>query len=131
MKTTFTIIVSLVGLLAGGCSQKSIDADDLRAQIEQAQKLARECVTFLYLQEQRHLTHSFYKSHSDYLNKKAEELQKETGSAHAKPEISSLFTEYRMQLDELSRQTAKLDSSPDKQQLQQLDQNFGELERKF
>jgi polyhydroxyalkanoate synthesis regulator phasin len=108
-----------------------MDADDLRAQVEQAQKLARECVVFLDLEDQQRLTASFAASHSDYLIKQTEELQRQIGDKQSKPEITSVLSEYRARLDELSQQTSRLPSSPDRHQLEQLERKFGQLESRF
>jgi hypothetical protein len=127
----FTTVISLIGLFLTGCSQRPMDGNDLRGEIEQAQRLARECVLFWDLKDQQHLTGSFARSHADYLKNQAEELEKQIKDKQPRPEIASALNEYREQLDQLSRQTTQLDSSPDKQHFQQLDRDLGELESKF
>lgn len=122
----------LVGVLVlAGCSQKQLTPHDLKSEIQNAQRLSRECVMVLELRPAGKLTERFRKTHELYLLKQFNELKKTADQAQPEPAVQQAFDEYKQTLSALEDALRKIETEPRKQRFDEIANDLGSLEKKL
>jgi hypothetical protein len=118
-------------LALAGCSQKQFTPKDLKAEIQNAQRLSRECAMVLELRLTGKLTTPFRKTHELYLLKQFAELKKTADEAQPKAAIQQTFEEYKQTLSALEDALRKIQAEPHKQRFEEIANQLGALEKEL
>jgi hypothetical protein len=122
----------LTGLLTlAGCTQKQLTPEDLKAEIQNAQRLARECAMVVELRPAGKLTERFRRTHELYLLKQFEELKKTADDAKPDAALEASFGEYKQRLGELEDALRKIEAEPHKQRFDEIAKELGSLENRL
>ena len=116
-----------------GCPDqpKKLDANSLKAEVQNAEQLSRECALVLELRTSGKLTERFRKVHELYLAKQFEDLKKTADQAHADASIQSTFDEYRQKLHALEGAVRTMSSVPHKETFEAVTNDLEMLEKKL
>jgi len=128
----------LAGVLAAaavltGCPDqpKSLDAQSLKAEVQSAEQLSRECSLVLELRTSGKLTERFRKVHELYLLKQFDELKKSADQAEADSSIQSAFAEYKQKLQTLELAVQAMSSGPHKEAFDEVTKDLEGLEKRL
>lgn len=116
-----------------GCPDqpKKLDATSLKAEVQNAEQLSRECALVLELRTSGKLTERFRKVHELYLAKQFEDLKKTAEQGHADASIQSTFDEYRQKLQALGGAVGTMSSAPRKEAFEGVTNDLEALEKKL
>lgn len=136
MKNAQIVVLALVlapCLTLVGCPDqpKKLDANSLKAEVQNAEQLSRECAMVLELRTSGKLTGRFRKVHELYLAKQFEDLKKTADQAHADASIQSTFDEYRQKLQALGGAVRTMSSAPHKEAFEAVTNDLETLEKKL
>lgn len=123
--------ILLLACAVAGCSNKNFQRDDLKAEVDRAQQVARECSELLDLRNQGKTTDTFHRTHALYLLKQVEELEQDAQQAQPETEIAPAFNEYKGTLTRLSDEVKKIESQPSKESFDRLNHELRLLEGKL
>jgi hypothetical protein len=118
-------------LALGGCSEKRIEADDLKSEVQHARQLARECSQLIELRQGGRVTQNFRRTHELYLLKQGEELHRNIAGKSPDPRLQQPFAAYKERLASLMEALKKLESDPQKQNFDALDRDLSQLEEQL
>lgn len=118
--------------LAGCVDQpKKLDANSLKAEVQNAEQLSRECAMVLELRTSGKLTERFRKTHELYLRKQFDDLKKTADQAKADSSIQSTFDEYKQRLQALEAALGKIEAEPHKEAFDEVTNALEALEKKL
>jgi hypothetical protein len=122
----FVFALSMVG-----CPDqpKKLDANSLKAEVQNAEQLSREGAMVLELRAAGKLTERFRKVHELYLLKQFDELKKTADAAKPNAEIQSAFEDYKRKLQALDGALRKIDSDPHKEAFEAVTNDLEALEK--
>jgi DNA mismatch repair ATPase MutS len=128
----------LAGVLASaavltGCPDqpKTLDAQSLKAEVQNAEQLSRECSLVLELRTSGKLTETFRTVHELYLLKQFEDLKKTADRAKADSSIQSAFAEYKQKLQTLESAVRAMSSEPHKEAFEGVTNDLEALGKKL
>ena len=125
-------LLALTLVLVGCPDQpKRLDASSLKAEVQNAEQLSRECSLLLELHNSGKLTERFRKVHELYLAKQFEDLKKTADQAHADASIQSTFDEYRQKLQALGDAVRTMSSAPHKEAFEAVTNELEALEKQL
>ena len=114
-----------------GCSQKQLTPDDLKSEIQNAQRLSRECSLVVELRPTGKLSEHFRKTHELYLLKQFAELKKTAGEAKPTAAIQQAFDEYKETLSALEDALHKIENEPRQEDFEAVTNRLEALEKKL
>jgi hypothetical protein len=117
--------------LLAGCSNRPMQADDLRAEIKNAAYVARECSLLLELRSAGKTAERFRKVHEYYLTKQIEELEKNVEKQRPEPGSQAVFEQHKAKLAELKSALSEIESIPDQARFEALQRDLEALERQL
>ncbi len=125
-------VLALTLALAGCVDQpKKLDANSLKAEVQNAEQLSRECAMVLELRTSGKLTERFRKTHELYLRKQFDDLKKTADQAKADSSIQSTFDEYKQRLQALEAALGKIEAEPHKEAFDEVTNALEALEKKL
>jgi len=125
-------LLALTLVLVGCPDQpKKLDANGLKAEVQNAEQLSRECSLVLELRTSGKLTERFRRVHEVYLLKQFEELKKTANQAHAESSVQSTFDEYKQNLQVLEGAVRGMGSAPHKEAFETVTNDLEALEKKL
>lgn len=125
------VLASCLALVGCPDQPKKLDANSLKAEVQNAEQLARECAMVLELRTSGKLTERFRKVHELYLLKQFDDLKKTAKEAKAESSIESTFDEYKQKLHTLEEALGKIDSEPHKEAFESVTNDLEALEKKL
>ena len=108
-----------------------MDPEDLKAEIQNAQRLSRECAMVVELRPAGKLTEHFRKTHELYLRKQFDELKKTAEDAKPDAALQTTFDEYRQKLSDLEDALQKIEAEPHQQRFDEIANELGSLESRL
>jgi len=124
----FTLALALAGCVD---QPKKLDANTLKAEVQNAEQLSRECAMVLELRTSGKLTERFRKTHELYLQKQFDQLKKTADKAHAESSIQSTFNDYKQALHALEGALSKMESEPHQEPFEAVTTDLEALEKKL
>lgn len=126
----------LVGVLAcsfalTGCAQKHLTPEDLKAEIQNAQRLSRECAMVVELRPAGKLTEYFRKTHELYLRKQFDDLKKTADDAKPDAALQTTFDEYKQRLHDLEDALRTIEAGPHPQRFEEIAIQLESLESRL
>ena len=121
----------LLGLALCGCSQKRMQAKDLKYEVQNAAQLSRECEVLLELRSQEKVATRFRQTHEYYLTQQVEDLEKNLEKEPPVAPIQQVGEAYKAQLQHLKEVLAQIEPHPDKQTFSDITRQFESLEKQL
>lgn len=125
--------IFVLALVLVGCvdQPKKLDANSLKAEVQNAEQLSREGEMLLELRTAGKLTERFRKVHELYLLKQFDELKKTATEAKPDAGIQSAFDDYKQKLETLEGALRTIESQPNKDGFQNVTNDLEAIEKKL